>query len=78
MQPVVLRSVGSDSAFAATGLTIVSDLPVYVQGDFNQVGSSVRLAICDRHRRPTAGGAAGDLHPVVDPGALTVGRAGGR
>jgi hypothetical protein len=33
------------SAFAATGLTIVSDLPVYVQGDFNQVGDSVRIAI---------------------------------
>jgi hypothetical protein len=37
---------GADlSAFAETGLTIVSDLPVYVQGDFNQVGSSVRMAI---------------------------------
>jgi len=33
------------SAFAATGLTIVSDRPVFVQGDFNQVGDSVRIAI---------------------------------
>jgi hypothetical protein len=158
---------GADlSAFAETGLTIVSDLPVYVQGDFNKVGSSVRMAIIaervtflspswkdgdrpplgthttvpngsavnarvslltetsapvgpiqgcrpchrandrrdaggrpchpvrephrgadasteahlalsagpvrHRHRRPAAWGAAGNLHPVVDPGALTV------
>lgn len=33
------------SAFAETGLTIVSDLPVYVQGDFNQLGDSARVAI---------------------------------
>lgn len=37
---------GADlSAFAATGLTIVSDLPVYVQGNFNTVGVNHRVAI---------------------------------
>jgi len=37
---------GADlNAFAATGLTIVSDLPVYVQGNFNTVGTNHRVAI---------------------------------
>jgi hypothetical protein len=47
-RPNAVRLVqGNASSFVSTGLTIVSDLPVYVQGGFNDVspGAGVRTAI---------------------------------